>query len=199
MDHRVIDLDDYNDGLGESDKRPCGLGPIRRATSFYLVGSFALGVALGGLGLAELQDPPDQRTQADAVALVAIAGPASNGGTLAAGSRQWLLAVINTGPRPVTVRTIGAEIPGFAVEGPNEPRQLQPGSMDWIDAKVTIDCSVDLGPGPLRMRFSVQTVDQQVRETTYPVAFSGTSWQERTIQSCPDKPVVSFWQDTPEG
>jgi hypothetical protein len=93
------------------------------------------------------------------------------------------LAVINTGPAPITVRTATGQGPGALVQGTGKSQLIRPGETGWIDVMVRFDCT-PIGKEPLPMRFSVETGDGQIREVSYPVALEGSIWHIWTPPAC---------------
>ncbi|WP_328416819.1 hypothetical protein OG470_27520 [Micromonospora sp. NBC_00389] len=157
----------------------------------HLVAAFALGVAIGGVGVAKLQDRRDERAQSATVALVAMAG-GSNGGDRGNGTADLdaQLIVINAGHAPITARVVGAQESGVLVRDAGQPQLLDPGGTGVIDLRVTVECEI-AEPDPLPMRFSVQTADQRTHEISYTVAVEGSAWHQRVDALCDPGPATT--------
>lgn len=183
-EHPIIDLDDRGRGRVKPDEDPRRRRLINRATSAYTIGAFVLGVAVGGIGIAEVQSSRDARTRAATVAVVVIARSASDDGGISGSIAQFdaQLAVVNPGPQPVTVRTVGARLPGTVIDAAAPFRRLRPGEAGVIDVQVVVHCSVK--PDPVPMRLSVETADQRTREVSYPMTYIGTAWHDRAVSLC---------------
>ncbi|MGN9812668.1 hypothetical protein ACTMSW_25370 [Micromonospora sp. BQ11] len=189
IEHGFIDLDQKEGGPAGSDESPGERVPSRRRVALYLVGTFALGVALGGVGVAKFQERREQQAQPATVAVDAMAGPAS-GGTGRDGNAEVdaQLTVVNAGSTPVMVRFVGAQETGVLVRDTGQSLLLVPGSTGGIDVRLMVDCGM-AGPNPLPLRFSVQTPDQQTGEFTFPVEVS--AWHERIDALCNASPAAT--------
>ncbi|WFE38083.1 hypothetical protein [Micromonospora sp. WMMD998] len=183
-EHPIIDLDDRDRARVTRDEGPRRRRLINRAASAYAIGAFVLGVAVGGIGVAEVQDSRDARTPAAAVAVVVIASSASGGGELSGSTARFdaQLTAVNAGPQPVTVRAIGVRLPGTVIDAAAQFRRLRPGEIGVMDVRVMMHCSVK--PDPVPMRLSVETADHRTREVSYPMAYTGTAWQNRAVLLC---------------
>ncbi|PZG17461.1 hypothetical protein C1I95_15490 [Micromonospora craterilacus] len=157
--------------------------------ALYLVGTFAFGVALGGVGVAKFQERRTQQAQAATVAVDAIAGPTSEG-TRRDGNAEVdaKLTVVNAGSIPVVVRFVGARETGVLVRDTGQSLLLLPGSTGGTDVRLIVDCRL-ASPDPLPMRFSVQTPDQGATELTTPVEIS--AWHERADAFCNASPAAT--------
>ncbi|MFE9658288.1 hypothetical protein [Micromonospora sp. NPDC006431] len=182
-EHPIIDLDDRGRGRVKPDEGP-RRRRLNRAMSAYAIGAFVLGAAVGGIGVAEVQGSRDARTRAATVAVVVIASSASDGGEISNSIARFdaQLAVVNAGPQPVTVRTVGARLPGTVIDATAPFRLLRPGEVGVIQVQVVVHCSVK--PDPVPMRLSVETADQRTREVSYPMAYTGTAWHNRAVSLC---------------
>ncbi|MFR9774471.1 hypothetical protein ACL02O_00220 [Micromonospora sp. MS34] len=183
-EHPIIDLDDHGHGRLRPDEGPRRRRLINRATSAYTIGAFVLGVAVGGIGIAEVQGSRDARTRTATVAVVVIASSASDGGEISGSTAQFdaQLTVVNAGPQPVTVRAVGARLPGTVIDAAAPSRRLHPGEVGVIQVQVVVHCSVK--PDPVPMRLSVETADHRTREVSYPMAYIGTAWHNRAVLLC---------------
>ncbi|MEV4760578.1 hypothetical protein AB0J86_36495 [Micromonospora sp. NPDC049559] len=181
-EHGFIDLDQRKGDPAGSDESPGERMPSRQRVALYLVGTFALGVALGGVGVAKFQERREQQAQPATVAVNAMAGPTS-GGTGRDGNAEVdaQLTVVNAGSIPVMVRLVEAQETGVMVRDTGQSLLLIPGSTDGIDVRLMVDCRM-ASPSPLPMRFSVQTPDQQAAELTMTVEVS--AWRERADALC---------------
>src|SRR3954468_7546019 len=125
-EHGVIDLD-------EDNRQPAGCTPdrvIRWPTMVVrLVAALLVGAVLGGVGVNELRDSHEDRDRAASVSLVALPASVGSGGSDVKGVLQLdgQLAVINTGPAPITVVAVDGERPGVLVRGAAKPVLLRPG------------------------------------------------------------------------
>lgn len=184
-DHGVINLD-------ERDREPAGTResrrphPVEPKAILRLVAAFVVGVVLGGMGVAELQDSREQRAQAATVTLVAIAGSSGSGGVSSPGLVQLdgQLTMINAGPAPVTVRATRAQRPGVLVRDTGQSRSLRPGGTGGIDVRLQFQCSIAFTREPLSMQFSVETADEQIQDFSYPVALLGSAWHVFALRLC---------------
>ncbi len=183
--HGIIDLDQRDGDPGESNESRRGRGRFGRRLAMYLVGSFALGMALGGVGVAHIQDRREQRVQSGTVAVVAVAGPTTSSGENRNGNARLdaQLAVINMGPAPVTIRFVGAQDAGVLVRDLGQSLSLDAGGTGGIDVQLTVECRL-ARPNPLPMRFSVKTADQRTREVSYTVAVEKSAWHYRVDTLC---------------
>ncbi|MGC1215070.1 MAG: hypothetical protein WA890_27900 [Micromonospora sp.] len=183
-EHPIIDLGDRGHGRVRPDEGPRRRRLINRATSAYTIGAFVLGVAVGGIGIAEVQGSRDARTRAATVAVVVIASSAGDGGEIVGSIARFeaQLTVVNAGPQPITVRTVGARLPGTVIDATTQFRRLRPGEVGVVDVHVVVHCSVK--PDPVPMRLSVETADQRTREVSYPMAYIGTAWHDRAVLLC---------------
>jgi hypothetical protein len=191
-EHGCIDLDQRDGGPAGSDECPRERVPSRQRVALYLVGTFALGMALGGVGVAKFQDRREQRAKSATVAVVAMAGPTSGGGERNGDAAQLdaQLTVVNAGPAPVTVRFVGAQETGVLVRGTGQSLLLDPGGTGEIGVRLMVDCRM-AGPNPLPMRFSVQTPDQRTHEISYTVAVEGSAWHDRLDALCTASPAAT--------
>ena len=178
--HGVIDLDMPGPELGDSDGDcSAGVGPGRKGAA-YLVVALVVGLALGGVGGAEARSYREEQTEARAVTLVALPGSSNrweglNGvGTVRLDAQ---LVLVNAGPAPVVVQVEGAGRPGVLVRGTDQSWLVRPGGTAWIDVEVTLECATAFTTEPLSVNFSVQTADQRIRRTSYPLALQGSPWQ----------------------
>ncbi|MEU4644755.1 hypothetical protein [Micromonospora sp. NPDC023814] len=188
-EHGFIDLDQREGDPAGSDESPGERMPSRQRVALYLVGTFALGVALGGVGVAKFQERREQQAQPPTVAVNAMAGPTS-GGTGHAGNAEVdaQLTVVNAGSIPVMVRFVGAQETGVLVHDTGQSLLLVPGSTGGIDVRLMVDCRM-ASPNPLPVRFSVQTPDQRTAELTMPVEVS--AWRERVDALCNASPAAT--------
>lgn len=183
----VIDLDEhYYEPVEAGGANPDRL-MVRRKINVRLVAAFVVGVVLGGVGVSELRDSREDRERNAAVSLVAF--PAStrsaSSDVTGVGQMSSQLAVINAGPAPITVRAATGQRPGVRVHDTGKSRLLRPGGTGWIDVKLRIECSIAFGGSePLSLRFSVETADQQIKETSYPVALVGSTWHQDAERLC---------------
>ncbi|MFI7650391.1 hypothetical protein ACIBTZ_30575 [Micromonospora sp. NPDC049460] len=188
-EHGFIDLDQREGDPAGSDESPGERMPSRQRVALYLVGTFALGVALGGVGVAKFQERREQQAQSATVAVNAMAGPTS-GGTGRDGNAKVdaQLTVVNAGSIPVMVRFVGAQETGVLVRDTGQSLLLVPGSTGGIDVRLMVDCRM-ASPNPLPMRFSVQTPEQRTAELTMPVEVS--AWRERVDALCNASPAAT--------
>lgn len=182
----VIDLDGPDRRTGGSGDTTAERFSARRRTILRLVAAFVVGAMLGGVGVNGLRDAREQRERSSAVTLVALPASVGSGGTDGPGILQLdgQLAVINTGPASITVRTVTAQRPGVLIRDTGRSGQIRPGGTAWIDVRARIECAVETGSEPLPMRFWVETDDRKVREVTYPVALVGSVWHRAADQPC---------------
>ncbi|MGW5012617.1 hypothetical protein ACWEOR_10965 [Micromonospora chalcea] len=179
----MIDLD-------EDSRQPAVDSPDRLMRSsrmgVRLVAVFLVGAVLGGVGVNELRDSQEERERATSVSLVAIPVSAGSGGGDVKGVFQMdgQLAVINTGPAPITVVAVAGERPGVLVRGTGKSVLLRPGGTGWVEVKLNLECATAFGSEPLSMRLSVETADRQAREVTYPVAVAGSVWHLGAERPC---------------
>ncbi|WP_144420342.1 hypothetical protein [Micromonospora haikouensis] len=182
----VIDLDE---GDRESTEAG-GVTPDRslvRRRNVRLVAALLAGVVLGGVGVNELRDARDERQHSAAVSLLAF--PASGGGGGGSGvegvlQMDALLAVVNAGPAPVTLRVVAGQGPGVGLRDAGQSRLLRPGGVGWIEVELRLECANAFGSEPLVVRFSVETADRRAREATYPVAVTGSVWHRGAEVPC---------------
>ncbi|MET7865482.1 hypothetical protein [Micromonospora taraxaci] len=182
LEHGFIDLDQREDDPAGSDASPGERMPSRQRVALYLVATFALGVALGGVGVATFQERRQQQAEAPTVAVNAMAGPTS-GGTGRDGKAEVdaQVTVVNAGSIPLMVRFGGAQETGVLVRDTGQSLLLVRGSTGGIAVRLAFDCRM-ASPNPLPMRFSVQTPDQLTAEVTMPVDVS--AWRERVSALC---------------
>ncbi|MFG1834525.1 hypothetical protein [Micromonospora chersina] len=183
----VIDLDDHNHQTVEPASAFSDRLMARRKWTLRLVAAFVLGGVLGGIGVSGLHSSREQREQSSSVSLVALPASAGSGGSDGKGAVRLdgQLAVINTGPAPITVRSVAAERRGVLIrDSGGDAELIRAGGTAWVDVTARIECSVEIGSEPLSMRFTVETRDKQVREFTYPVAVVGSVWHRVAEQPC---------------
>lgn len=182
----VIDLDEHDHEPAESGGATPGGLVVRRRMKVRLVAVFVVGVVLGGVGVSDLRDSREERERNVSVSLVAFPASTRSAGSDVKGVLQMdsQLAVINAGPAPITVRAAAGHRPGVRVRYTGESRLIRPGGTSWIDVKLRIECPIAFGSEPLSLRFSVETADQQVRETSYPVALVGSTWHQDAEVPC---------------
>ncbi|WP_141722231.1 hypothetical protein [Micromonospora haikouensis] len=113
----MIDLDEGGREPAEvggiaADRHPSGL---RR--NVRLVAALLAGVVLGGVGIDELRDAREERQRTASVSLVAFPASGGGGSSDGAGVLQMggLLAVVNAGPAPITLRAVTGRGPGAEV------------------------------------------------------------------------------------
>ncbi|WP_431977224.1 hypothetical protein [Micromonospora haikouensis] len=183
----VIDLDE---GSREPTAAAGGFAVDRvrsgRRRRVHLVAALLAGVVLGGVGVDELRDSREQRQRNASVSLVAFPASGSGGGSDVAGVLQMdaLLAVINAGPAPITLRAVTGRGPGAVLRDTGQSRLVRPGGVGWIEVKLRLECASAFGGEPLPVRFSVETADRRTREVTYPVAMKGSLWQQGAEVPC---------------
>ncbi|MEW2593663.1 hypothetical protein [Micromonospora aurantiaca] len=189
-EHEVIDLDERDHRPADSDGAVPGRRVSGRTMNVRLVAAFVIGAVLGGVGVSELRVSRDERERNASVALVALPQDRVSGGsgTEALGVVQLngQLAVINTGPAPITVGAAVGQRPGIQVRDTGQSRLLRPGGTGWIDVEVRVECasSTAFESEPLSIRFSVETADRQAREVSYPVAVKGSAWEREAEMPC---------------
>ncbi|MGW3888210.1 hypothetical protein ACWD69_05945 [Micromonospora chokoriensis] len=178
LEHGFIDLDQREGGPAGSDASPGERIPSRQRLALHLVATFALGVALGGVGVATFQERRQQQpAESPTIAVNAMAGPTS-GGTVRDGMAEVdaQVTVVNAGSIPVMVRFVGAQETGALVRDTGQSLLLVRGSTGEIAVRLAVDCRM-ASPNPLPMRFSVQSPDQLIAEVTIPVDVS--AWRAR--------------------
>ncbi|MEU8312023.1 hypothetical protein [Micromonospora sp. NPDC048887] len=179
----VIDLDE--DGRQSAVDRPDRL--MRRSKMVVrLVAVFLIGAVLGGVGVNELRNSQEERNRVGSVSLVAIPVSAGGGGSDVKGVFQMdgQLAVINTGPAPITVVAVAGEGPGVLVRGTGKSVLLRSGGTRWVDVKLRFECATAFGSEPFSMRLSVETADRQTSEVAYTVAVAGSVWHLGAERPC---------------
>ncbi|MEU8073165.1 hypothetical protein AB0B20_25755 [Micromonospora sp. NPDC049151] len=178
----VIDLDE--DGRQSAVDRPDRL--MRRSRVVRLVAALLIGAVLGGVGVNELRKSQEERDRVRSVSLVAIPVSAGTGGGDVKGVFQMdgQLAVINTGPAPITLVAVAGEGPGVLVRGTGESLLLRPGGTGWVKVKLRLECATAFGTEPLSMRLSVETADRQASEVAYTVAVAGSVWHLGAERPC---------------
>lgn len=186
----IVDLDQRDGGPGESDENWPGRDRFGRRLAMYLLGSVALGIAIGGVGGANIQDRREHRAESGTVAVVAVAGPTSSSGENRNGTARLdaQLTVINTGPAPVTVRLVGAQETGVLVRDLGQSLSLDPGGTGGLDVQLAAECRF-ASPNPLPMRLSVKTADQRTHEVSYTVAVEKSAWHYRVDALCNGSPT----------
>ncbi|OZV78390.1 hypothetical protein CA850_19470 [Micromonospora echinospora] len=185
-EREVIDLDEHDyEPAASGGATPDGL-MVRWKMNVRLVAAFVVGVVLGGVGVGELRDSREERERNASVSLVAFPASTRSASSDVTGVLQMnsQLAVINAGPAPITVRAATGQRPGVRLHDIGKSRLLRPGGTGWIDVRLRIECSVAFASEPLSLRFSVETADQQVTETSYPVALVGSTWHQDAEQPC---------------
>ncbi|WP_432955282.1 hypothetical protein [Micromonospora haikouensis] len=182
----VIDLD-------EGSREPTAAGgvaadrdPSGRRRNVRLVAALLAGVVLGGVGVDELRDSREQRQRDASVSLVAFPASGGGGASDVAGVLQMdaLLAVVNAGPAPVTLRAVAGQGPGVVLRDTGQSRLLRPGGVGWIEVKLRLECANAFGSEPLVVRFSVETADRRAREASYPVAVRDSVWHRGAEVPC---------------
>ncbi|WP_328848764.1 hypothetical protein [Micromonospora zamorensis] len=188
-EHGFIDLDQRGGGPAGSDESPGERVLSRQRVALYLVATFALGVALGGVGVAKFQERREQQAQSPTVWVDAMAGPTSGGnGRDGNAEVDAQLTVVNAGSIPVMVRFVGAQETGMQVRDTGQSLLLVPGSTGGIGVRLMVDCRM-ASLNPLPMRFLVQTPDQQTAELTTPVEVG--AWHEPVDALCNASPQTS--------
>ncbi|MEV4122470.1 hypothetical protein [Micromonospora sp. NPDC049645] len=177
----MIDLD--RQLVGRTD--PVRLSAGRKG-NVRLVAAFVVGIAFGGIGVGVLRDSREARERNASVSLVAFPASFGGGGADATGVLQMdgQLAVINAGPRPITVNSATGQRPGVQVRDTGQSRLLRPGGTAWLGVKLRFECASAFGSEPLSIRFSVETADRQIREVSYPVAVMGSVWHQGAERPC---------------
>ncbi|MCG5464124.1 hypothetical protein MED01_002287 [Micromonospora sp. MED01] len=185
-EHVVIDLDEQGHEPAERSDITHGNVANRRSVLLQLVAAFVVGAVLGGIGVGELRDSRAQRERSAVVSLVALPESGYSGGSTSRGSvlLNGQLTLINTGPAPITVRSVQAERPGVQVRGMSQSRHVRPGGTGQIRVDLQLECATAFDLEPLSVRFSVETEDNRLREVRYPVALVGSAWQEDALQLC---------------
>lgn len=179
----MIDLD-------EDNRQPAVDSPdrlMRRSKmGVRLVAVLLVGAVLGGIGVNELRASQAQRERVASVSLVALPVSVGGGGSDVKGVLQLdgQLAVINTGPAPITVVAVSGERPGVLVRGTGKSVLIRPGGTGWVEVKLSLECATAFGSEPVSMRLSVETADRQAREATYPVAVAGSVWHRGVERPC---------------
>ncbi|MEV6812966.1 hypothetical protein [Micromonospora sp. NPDC051296] len=179
----VIDLDEHDHRVVEP--RTVTRTP-RRAAVLLLVAAFIVGVVAGGLGMTEIRDSREQRERDATVALVALPASARSGGGTPTGAVRLnaQLALINTGPAPITVQSARAQRPGVLIRDTGHTRTLRPGGTGWVDVELLLQCPTTFDPEPVLMTFSVETAAGRVREVDYPIALATGSWADAVSFNC---------------
>ncbi|MFI6068665.1 hypothetical protein ACIA47_25825 [Micromonospora sp. NPDC051227] len=184
----MIDLDEHEHDHEPAERsgNPQGSAATRRKVLLQLGTAFVIGVVLGGIGVSELRDSRAQRERSTVVSLVALPGSGYSGGSTSRGTvlLNGQLTLINTGPAPITIRTVHAERPGVQVRGMGLGRLVRPGGTGQILVDLEFECSTAFQPEPLSVRFSVETEDKRLREVRYPIALVGSPWQENALSMC---------------
>ncbi|MDI5938197.1 MULTISPECIES: hypothetical protein [unclassified Micromonospora] len=182
----VIDLDEGGREPAEAANVVPDGHPSGRRRNVRLVAALLAGVVLGGVGVGALRDAREARQRDSAVSLVAFPASGSGGGSDVAGVLQMdaLLAVVNAGPAPVTLRAVTGRGPGVVLRDTGQSRLVRPGGVGWIEVKLRLECASAFGSEPLPVRFSVETADRRTREVTYPVAMKGSLWQQGAEVPC---------------
>ncbi|MEU7613140.1 hypothetical protein [Micromonospora sp. NPDC049204] len=179
----MIDLDDR-------DRQPAAYDPDRlmprSKVVVWLAAVFLVGALLGGVGVNELRASQAERERAASVSLVALPASAGGGGLDVEGvlRLEGQLAVINTGPAPITVVAVTGQRPGAEVHGTGGSVVLRPGGTGWVEVKLRFECATAFGSEPLSVRLSVEAADRQAREVTYSVALAGSVWHLNAERPC---------------
>ena len=181
----LIDLDAPDHRVAERSATR-GPGTPRHTIVLRLVATLTVGVVVGGLAITEIRESRERQEQDSTVALVALPASAGSGGRPPTGAAQLSaqLALINTGPAPITVRSARARRPGVLIRDTGRPRQLHPGNTGSIDVELLLQCSTAFDPEPVPMTFSVETADGQVREFDYPIALATGAWRNAVSLIC---------------
>ncbi|PZG16722.1 hypothetical protein C1I95_16985 [Micromonospora craterilacus] len=179
----VIDLDEHDHRVAEP--RTVTRTP-RRTVVLLLLAVFTAGVVAGGLGMTEIRDSREQQERDATVALVALPASAHSGGGTPTGAVRLngQLALINTGPSPITVRSARAQRPGVLIRDTGHTRTVRPGGTGWIDVELLLQCPSTFDPEPVPMTFAVETADGRVREVGYPIALATGSWADAVSLNC---------------
>jgi len=99
---------------------------------------------------------------------------------------EGTLAVVNTGPSPVTVDSVSGAV-GSLTFTSSGATVVRPGVKD-IEVDVVVACPGAVSADPVTVRFTVHTVDGVARETTAVMAVSGTTWSMPHEQACSPRP-----------
>ncbi|MEU8023467.1 hypothetical protein AB0B88_14745 [Micromonospora haikouensis] len=182
----VIDLDEGGREPAETASVVPDGHPSGRRRKAQLVAALLAGVVLGGVGVDELRDARNERQRNSAVSLVAFPAGGGGGASDVAGVLQMdaLLAVVNAGPAPITLRAVTGQGPGVVLRDTGQSRLVRPGGVGWIDVKLRLECATAFGSEPLPVRLSVETADRRTREVTYPVAVRDSVWHRGAEVPC---------------
>ncbi|MFU8873576.1 hypothetical protein [Micromonospora sp. SL4-19] len=184
-EHGVIDLDEHNHVPAESDATTTRRRAVNKA-QLRLVAAFVVGLLLGGISINELRDLREQRERVELVALAVIPGSTREDGVVTNGVAELdgSVEVTNFGPLPVTIRAVQAQTSGVLIQDTGQPQPLRPGNTRWLDVKLRLQCTPEVGREPLSMRLSVETADRQIREVHYPVALHASDWHVQAALLC---------------
>jgi len=106
------------------------------------------------------------------------------------------LAVVNTGPSPVTVESVSGAVAGLTFTS-SRATVVRPGVKD-IEVDVVVACPGTVSADPVSVRFTVHTADGVARETTAVMAVSGTTWSSLHETACRPRPDRSMAVTLPD-
>jgi hypothetical protein len=184
----VIDLD-----------RPAVVPSARSRKSYLLiVSALAIGAVLGASATYgwSVRRQAAARERQVSVFVFAEASPFVDGtpadsvvlnGRVATVMLTRRVTLVNAGPMPINIRDLSASRPGVRVHGVDKQRWIGPGATVQADADVYVDCVHGLPLGRLPVTLSVQTFDEEDRETRPRDGFDGTPWSEQAEVACTGK------------
>lgn len=181
----VIDLD-----------RPAAVPPARdRKPHLLAVSALLIGAVLGATATHgwSARRQAAARDRQVSVFVFADAGRSRDGnqaGRVVLGGRVATVTLtrrvtfVNAGPMPINIHDLSAARPGVSVRGVHKQRWVAPGATVQADADVQVDCGYGLPLGRLPLTLSVQTSDEEDRETRPRDGFDGTPWSDQAEAAC---------------
>lgn len=162
-----------------------------RVPALATVGLVLLG-AVGG-GLATHYWETERRNQAaeSTIAVMVFVDPADSTGSysyepLAGGAGRirasGSVLLVNTGPMPVQVAHIRADGEGFGLRG--SQGHVPAASAATMRVRYTVDCGTKDALMQVTARLEVEMLDGGRQEVQRPLLIAGTSWEQRTYQTC---------------
>lgn len=173
--------------------QPTGPNPprfrnLRTVTAAVLAAT--AGLVTGAAGMHAWDADQSRNKQASTVSLLAMVdaaeGYSGGGGAPGQAALDGFLAVINAGPRPLTVTEITGSGDKVTLTGMTPKGEVRPGSQIAVPVMLAARCPSQgfLPTDPLMLAVTVRTENGRTLHAAVPLALHATSWDDAVHQMC---------------